>query len=127
MEHERIETEEAPRAIGPYSQAITAGDWMFLSGQIGLDPSTGELVAGGIAAEVRQVLTNLGEVLRAGGLSFPDVVRTTVYLIDLADFAELNRLYAGRFEGARPARSTVQVAALPRGARVEIDAVAVRR
>jgi 2-iminobutanoate/2-iminopropanoate deaminase len=125
MSHSAITTDRAPAAIGPYSQAVRAGELVFTSGQIGLDPATGELVPGGVEAETRRVLDNLNAVLQAAGLSFHDVVRTTIYLADLGDFALVNRLYGERVEGGvLPARSTVQVAKLPRGARVEIDAIA---
>lgn len=120
-----VAADGAPGAIGPYSQAIRAGEWVFLSGQIGLQPTTGELVAGGAAAEAEQALRNLAAVLAAAGLGIADVVRTTVYLTDMADFAAVNEVY-GRFVRAPfPARATVGVAALPKGARVEIDAIAV--
>jgi len=119
-----ITTGRAPQAIGPYSQAIRSGDLLFLSGQIPLDPATGELVRGGIEPEVARVLDNIAAVLEASGAGFGDVVRTTVYLVDLADFQAMNAVYASAFGEARPARSTVQVSALPRGARVEIDVIA---
>lgn len=119
-----IETADAPKAIGPYSQAIKSGDLVFLSGQIPLDPTTGELVRADVATETARVLDNLEAVLRAAGCSFADVVRTTIYLTDLGDFAVVNETYGKRFQAAPPARATVQVAALPKGARVEIDAVA---
>jgi 2-iminobutanoate/2-iminopropanoate deaminase len=121
-----ISTDHAPAAIGPYSQAIEADGWVFCSGQIGLDPATGQLVAGGTAPEVAQVLQNLQAVLAAAGLGFAQVVRTTIYLVDLADFAAVNDIYARYVRPPFPARATVGVAALPRGARVEIDAVARR-
>ncbi len=122
-----IESLQAPRAIGPYSQAIAvpASKLIFLSGQIPLDPATGELVKGDVAAETAQVMKNLGAVLTAAGVSFDHVVRCTIYLTDLADFAVVNQVYGQAFRTAPPARATVQVAALPRGARVEIDAIAV--
>jgi 2-iminobutanoate/2-iminopropanoate deaminase len=120
-----ITTDAAPRAIGPYSQAVQVGQWLFLSGQIGLDPATGELVSGGVTAETNRVLENLRAVLGAAGASFANVVRTTIYLADLADFGGVNEIYARFFQAPFPARATVGVAALPRGARVEIDAVAV--
>ena len=120
-----IATDQAPAAIGPYSQAVRAGDQVFTSGQIGLDPRTGELVEGGIEAQTRRVLENLTHVLTAAGATWADVVRTTVFLADLGDFALVNRLYGERVSGGvPPSRSTVQVAKLPRGALVEIDAVA---
>ncbi|MBP1687772.1 MAG: putative endoribonuclease [Deltaproteobacteria bacterium] len=120
-----IETDKAPAAIGPYSQAVRRSEWLFLSGQIGLDPSTGELVPGGVVAEAARVLENLRGVLAAAGASLDDVVRTTIYLIDLADFSRVNEVYAKCFQAPFPARATVGVAALPRGARVEIDAIAM--
>ena len=119
-----ISTTSAPAAIGPYSQAVRVGDFLFTSGQIALDPVKGEIVAGGIEAETRQVLANLGEVLKAGGATWADVAKTTIFLADLADFAIVNRLYGEVAVTPAPARSTVQVAALPRGARVEIEAIA---
>jgi len=121
-----IETRHAPSAIGPYSQAIDVGDTVFLSGQIGLDPQTGTLVSGGIELETRQVLDNIREVLRAAGLGFGDVVKTTIFLINLADFEIVNGVYGEHFTEDFPARSTVQVAALPRGALVEIEVIAKR-
>jgi 2-iminobutanoate/2-iminopropanoate deaminase len=120
-----IATDAAPRAIGPYSQAVRAGSWLFLSGQIGLDPASGELVAGGVVAETERVLDNLRAVLAGAGASLDDVVRTTIYLVDLADFGRVNEVYARCFAAPFPARATVGVAALPRGARIEIDAIAV--
>ena len=130
MTRTAIATPDAPRAIGPYSQAILVEQGgartLHCSGQIPLDPATGELVAGDIAAQTERVLANLGAVLAAAGMGFGDVVKTTVFLADLADFARMNEVYARRFPGAAPARSTVQVAALPRGARVEIEVVAAR-
>jgi reactive intermediate/imine deaminase len=124
---EAVETSEAPAPVGPYNQAVRAGNLLFCSGQIGLDPDTGELVGGGdVEAETRQVLANLEAVLRAGGTSPEAVVRTTVFLTDLADFARVNALYAASFgSGVSPARACVEVAALPKGARVEIDCIAV--
>lgn len=124
MERKSIATDGAPKAIGPYSQAIRAGDLVFLSGQIPLDPATGELVRGTIEAEVTRVLENIRAVLEAAGAGPDDVVRTTVFLADMADFQAMNGVYARFFGDARPARSTVQVAGLPRGARVEIDVIA---
>lgn len=119
-----IASSEAPAAIGPYSQAVRAGDFVFLSGQIPLDPKTGALVTGSIAAQTERVLDNLQAVLGAAGCTFEDVVRTTIYVVDLADFQVVNETYAKRFTTTLPARATVQVAALPKGARVEIDAIA---
>ena len=117
----------APAAIGPYSQAIDAGDFVFLSGQVPIDPTTGELVTGDIGVETERVLDNLAAVLEAAGCSFADVVKTTIYLTDLGNFQAVNAVYAKRFGEAPPARATVQVAALPKGARVEIDAIAKKR
>lgn len=120
-----VQTNAAPQAIGPYSQAVRVGQTVYCSGQIGLDPSTGEMVAGGVVAEARQVLANLEAVLKAAGASFSDVVKTTIFLADLGDFAAVNEVYGERFSEALPARATVEVAKLPRGALVEIEAVAV--
>ncbi|TMA82840.1 MAG: RidA family protein [Deltaproteobacteria bacterium] len=120
-----IATDAAPQAIGPYSQAIAAGGLLFCSGQIGLDPATGSLVPGSVADETRRVLENLRAVLAAAGCDLASVVRTTVYLVNLTDFPVVNQVYAEFFPAPSPARSTVQVAALPREARVEIDAIAV--
>lgn len=120
-----ISSASAPNAIGPYSQAIRAGQLVFLSGQVPIDPATGTLVDGDIAAQTRRVLQNLGEVLKAAGLSFDHVVRTTVYLADLNDFPAMNDVYAAFFASPAPARSTVQVARLPKDARIEIDVIAV--
>jgi 2-iminobutanoate/2-iminopropanoate deaminase len=121
-----VSSTQAPSAIGPYSQAVVAEPWVFLSGQIPLDPQTGELVAGTIEAQTDRVLRNLSAVLAAAGCGFADVVRTTIYLVDLAHFATVNAVYGRFFADPYPARSTVQVAALPRGAHVEIDAVALK-
>jgi len=120
-----ISSPAAPAAIGPYSQAVSAGNLVFLSGQIPLDPATGALVEGDIVRETQRVLDNLAAVLAAAGCTFANVVRTTIYLTNLADFPVVNETYAKVFtNGVYPARATVQVAALPRGVRVEIDAVA---
>jgi 2-iminobutanoate/2-iminopropanoate deaminase len=121
-----IATTEAPQAIGPYSQAVATGTLIFLSGQIALHPDRGRLVEGTIEDETRQVMKNLAAVLAADGLGLAAIVKTTVYLTDLADFPRVNQTYAEFFTDPFPARATVQVAALPRGARVEIDAIAVR-
>lgn len=122
---QQISTEGAPAAIGPYSQAIVVDGWVFCSGQIPLDPATSSLVEGDIALETERVMKNLDAVLQAAGATFSDVVRTTIYLTDLGHFAEVNRVYGSYFvSGPSPARATVQVAALPKGARVEIDAIA---
>lgn len=120
-------SEDAPKAVGPYSQAILAGELVFCSGQIPLDPATGQLVEGDIAVQTGRVLDNLAAVLAAAGSDLAHVVKTTVFLADLGDFTAMNEAYATRFGEHRPARSTVQVAALPRGARIEIECIAVRR
>lgn len=119
-----VTTPDAPGAIGPYSQAVRAGDFVFLSGQIPLDPGTGQLVAGGIAEQTHQVLKNLGAVLEAAGTSYAGVVKTTVYLADMGEFTAMNEIYGTYFASPAPARATVQAARLPRDVRVEIDAVA---
>lgn len=119
-----VTTSAAPAAIGPYSQAVRSGDLLFTSGQIPLDPATGALVGAGAAEQTERVMQNLEAVLAAAGAGFSDVLRSTIYLVDLGDFGAVNDAYGRRFAGAPPARSTVQVAALPRGARVEIDLVA---
>ncbi len=119
-----IKTDAAPGAIGPYSQAVVSGDLLMTSGQIPIDPATGELVGGDIETATRRVLDNLRAVLEAGGCRFQDVLKTSIFLVDMGDFAAVNKVYAGYFTDTPPARSTVQVAALPKGARVEIDAVA---
>jgi 2-iminobutanoate/2-iminopropanoate deaminase len=119
-----VATDAAPAAIGPYVQARIDGDTVYCSGQIGLDPATGALVEGGITAETRRVLDNVTAVLRAAGGGLSNVVKTTVFLVDMADFVAMNEVYAASFAPPHPARSTVAVAALPRGARVEIEVVA---
>jgi 2-iminobutanoate/2-iminopropanoate deaminase len=119
-----ISTDKAPAAIGPYSQGIKVHGFLFTAGQIALDPATGQIVEGGITAQTQRVLANLSAVLTAAGAEWDDVVKTTVFLADLADFPVVNELYGKHLGAARPARSTVQVAALPRGALVEIDAIA---
>jgi 2-iminobutanoate/2-iminopropanoate deaminase len=124
MAPKTVSTEGAPRAIGPYSQAIVSGGFLFTAGQVGFDPGSGELVDGGIAEQTGRVLQNIRAILRAGGTDLAHVVKTTVFLVDMADFAVMNEVYAEFFGDHRPARSTVAVAALPRGARVEIEAVA---
>lgn len=123
MSVRQISTNKAPQAIGPYSQGIIANGFLFTAGQIGLDPETGRLVDGGFAKQTERVLANLGAVLAEAGASWNDVVKTTVYLHDMADFPTFNEIYARHFGEARPARSTVQAAGLPRGALVEIDAI----
>lgn len=120
-----LATGGAPAAIGPYAQGIAAGGFLFLSGQIPLDPTTGQLIQGSVEDETRRVLENLRAVLAAAGTTLDAVVKTTVYLADLADFPRVNQVYAEYFAEPFPARATVQVAALPRGARVEIDAIAL--
>ena len=119
-----VSTTDAPAAIGPYSQAIRAGDYLFVSGQIPLDPITGTIVEGGITAQTHQVLQNLLAILKAAGASFDGVVKTTVYLADMTDFAAMNDVYAGYVAAPAPARATVQAARLPRDVRVEIDLIA---
>jgi 2-iminobutanoate/2-iminopropanoate deaminase len=123
---ERIETSGAPAAAGAYSQAIAAGGLVFCAGQVGLDPALGALVEGGVEAQTERALRNLGAVLDAAGLTFHDVAKTTCFLVDIGDFAAFNAVYARYFGDAPPARSTFQVVALPLGARVEIEAIAVR-
>ena len=122
-----IQTSGAPVAIGPYSQAIVEQGWVFCSGQIGLDPKSGAVVAGGVEAETRRALENLREVLGEAGLGLHDIVKTTIFLADLGDFDVVNRIYGEHLSAPYPARSTVQAAALPRKARVEIEAIAVKR
>ena len=122
-----VHTENAPAAIGPYSQAVVAGDFLFTAGQIAIDPATGQIVQGDVSAQTERVMHNLAAVLEKAGASWSDVVKTTVYLQDMADFPRVNEVYGRVMGDARPARSTVQVAGLPRGVLVEIDAVAVVR
>lgn len=126
MTKQRIATSAAPSAVGPYSQAIDAGDTVYCSGQVGLDPQTGELVQGGLEAQTERALRNIGAVLEAAGLGYEDVVKTTCFLIDIGDFAAFNAIYGRYFPDPPPARSTFAVAALPKGARVEVEAVAKR-
>jgi 2-iminobutanoate/2-iminopropanoate deaminase len=123
----RIQTENAPAAIGPYSQGITLDNFVFCSGQVGLDPATGELVSGELADQVRRALTNLKGVLEAGGSNFDYVLKTTVFLVDINDFKAMNEIYAEFFTGTPPARSTVAVRDLPKGAKFEIECIAVKR
>ena len=123
MSVRRVNTTSAPQAIGPYSQGMVANGLLFTAGQIAIDPQTGRLVEGGLAPQTERVLANLGAVLEAAGASWNDVVKTTVYLHDMADFPTFNELYGRLIGDARPARTTIQAAALPRGALVEIDAV----
>jgi 2-iminobutanoate/2-iminopropanoate deaminase len=123
-DRKRVHTDGAPAAIGPYSQAIVSGGFVFTAGQIGLDAATGEFVEGGVEAQAVRVLENLTAVLDAAGSSMNDVVKTTMYLADMGDFAKVNEIYARYFGDPPPARSAVQAAALPKGALVEIDAIA---
>jgi 2-iminobutanoate/2-iminopropanoate deaminase len=120
-----IATRSAPQAIGPYSQGIRAGSLLFVSGQVPIDPATGSIIDGDIAAQTHRALQNIGEILKAGGASFDQVVRTTVFLADMDDFAAMNAVYATYFTVPAPARATVQVSRLPKDARVEIDVIAV--
>jgi 2-iminobutanoate/2-iminopropanoate deaminase len=119
-----IASPDAPKAIGPYSPAVRAGQLLFVSGQVPFDPATGNMVEGDITVQARRVLDNIGALLKAGGLAFADVVRTTIFLADMNDFAAVNEVYATYFSQPFPARATVQVARLPKDARVEIDAIA---
>jgi 2-iminobutanoate/2-iminopropanoate deaminase len=121
---EAVSSPSAPAAIGPYSQAIKAGTLLFISGQVPIDPASGHIVAGDIAQQTRRVFENIGAILTAAGLSFDAIVRTTVYLADMNEFAAMNEVYATYFSAPAPARATVQVSRLPRDARVEIDAIA---
>ena len=126
MKLEKVASDRAPKAIGPYAQAIAAGELVFCSGQVALDPTSGELVGATIREQTTRVIENLAAVLRAAGTDLRHVVKTTVFLTDLADFAEMNAVYGEAFRGHMPARATVQVAGLPRGARVEIECIAIR-
>jgi len=127
MRKEIIATETAPKAIGPYSQAVRAGGFLFCSGQIPLDPAIGEMVAGPIGVQTERVMDNIAAVLAAAGLTFGDVVKSTIYLADLADFAVVNEVYGRRFPSEPPARSTMGVKGLPKGAGVEIEVIAALR
>ena len=118
------ETKKAPAPIGPYSQAVESGGFLYCSGQIALDPESGQIVAGGVAEQTEQVMKNLTAVLSNAGCSWAEVVKTTIFLVDMADFAKVNEVYGQHIGGSRPARSTVAVAGLPRGVRVEIECVA---
>jgi 2-iminobutanoate/2-iminopropanoate deaminase len=122
-----VSSEKAPKALGPYSQAIVTGDLVFCAGQVGLDPATGSVVSGDIKDQTRRCLDNLAAVLEAAGSSLDRVTKTTVFLTDLAEFTAMNEAYAERFGGHKPARSTIGIAALPRGARIEIECIAIRR
>lgn len=124
MRLEIISTDKAPAAIGPYSQAVKCGNMLFCSGQIPLDPATGELVTSDITLQAEQVMNNIAAVLRAAGVGFDDVIKTTIYLVDMADFAAVNEVYGKRFPGHKPARSTVAVKSLPRAALLEIEVIA---
>jgi 2-iminobutanoate/2-iminopropanoate deaminase len=124
MEKKIIRTDNAPAPIGPYNQAVQAGNMLFISGQIALDPTTGQLVQSSIKAEAQQVMENLQAVLQAAGMDFSNVVKTSIFLMDMGDFAEVNEVYAMYFSDNYPARETVQVAGLPKGVRVEISMVA---
>lgn len=125
MNMKAVSTEKAPAAIGPYSQAIQAGNLLFCSGQIPLDPQTGELVQGEVKKQTEQVMSNIAAVLSASGCGFDKVVKTTIFLVDMADFAVVNEVYGCCFPDHKPARSTVAVKSLPRGAQVEIEVIAV--
>lgn len=122
---EAITSAAAPKAIGPYSSALRAGQWLFVSGQVPFDPTSGTLIAGDVAAQTRQVLKNIQALVEAAGLSLDDIARTTVFLADMNDFAAMNAVYETFFTAPYPARSTVQAARLPRDARIEIDAIAI--
>ena len=122
-----VHSDQAPKAIGPYSQAVSYGDMIYSAGQIALDPATMEVVAGGVTEQTERVMANLQAVLEAAGSDFSRVLKTTVFLADMADFAAMNEVYGRAFGDHRPARSTVAVAGLPRGVRVEIEVVAVKR
>lgn len=124
MKLEILSTDKAPAAIGPYSQAVKCGNMLFCSGQIPLDPVTGELVTGDITRQVEQVMKNIAAVLSAAGIGFDDVVKTTIYLVDMADFAAVNKVYGDCFPHNKPARSTVAVKSLPRNALLEIEVIA---
>ena len=124
MQKKSIKTTEAPEAIGPYSQAIRIGDFLYTSGQISLDPKTMEMITGNIELETEKVLKNIEAILSAEGLNFGHVIKTTVYLTDLSEFTRMNQVYEKFFSNTKPARACVQVAALPKGAKVEIDAIA---
>jgi 2-iminobutanoate/2-iminopropanoate deaminase len=127
MANRVVSTDKAPKAIGPYSQAIVAGDLVFVSGQIPLDPQTQQMVQGDVRAQTERVMENLSAILGTAGVSFDHVVKASIFLADLNDFAAVNEIYGRRFPNAPPARSTVQVAGLPKGARVEIDVIASRK
>jgi 2-iminobutanoate/2-iminopropanoate deaminase len=127
MAHQVVSTDKAPKAIGPYSQAVVAGDLVFISGQVPIDPQTQQMVQGDIRAQTERVMDNLAALLSAAGVGFANVVKASIFLADLNDFATVNEIYGRRFPAAPPARSTVQVAGLPKGARVEVDLIASRK
>ena len=124
MAREAVQTDQAPEAIGPYSQAVRAGSLLFISGQIPLLPSSGRVIEGDAAIQTHRVMQSIGAILRAAGAGYDQVVRTTIFLVDLVDFARVNEAYGSYFDDPAPARATVQVTALPKGVRVEIDAIA---
>ncbi|MBJ79565.1 MAG: reactive intermediate/imine deaminase [Nitrospinae bacterium] len=125
MKKRIIQTDQAPAAIGPYSQAVRVGNFLYTSGQIALDPQSGEFLSGEIEQETERTIENISAILKAGGLSLDNVIKTTVYLTDLSHFARMNHIYEKYFSGNKPARACVQVAALPKGAKVEIEAIAI--
>ena len=125
MPKQAISSPDAPKAIGPYSSALRSGQWLFVSGQVPIDPATGAMMTGDVAAQTRRVLENIGALLTAGGLTYTDLVRTTVFLADMNDFAAMNEVYRTYFTEPYPARSTIEAARLPRDARIEIDAIAM--
>ena len=127
MKKRAVQTDKAPKAIGPYSQAIRAGNFLFLSGQVAFDPATGELVKGNIVEQTRRVLENMRAVLESEGLGLADVVKTTVFMKNIEDFARMNEIYASYFSSPHPARSTIEVARLPRDVQIEIEAIALTR
>ena len=127
MANQVVSTDKAPKAIGPYSQAVVAGDLVFVSGQVPLDPQTQQMVQGDVRTQTERVMDNLAALLSAAGVGFANVVKASIFLVDLNDFAAVNEVYGKRFPSAPPARSTVQVAGLPKGARVEIDLIASRK
>jgi 2-iminobutanoate/2-iminopropanoate deaminase len=124
MSHQSVVSNDAPAPIGPYSQAVRSGKTLYCSGQIALDPASGNLIEGDVSAQAEQVMKNLGAVLDAAGYDYGDVVKTTIFLVDMSDFAAVNAVYGKYFDASKPARSTVAVAGLPRNARVEIDCIA---
>ncbi|MDK6029526.1 RidA family protein [Ignisphaera sp. 4213-co] len=127
MSKEIVFTEKAPKPIGPYSQAVKVGQWLFVSGQIALDPATGDLIVGGIEEQTTRVFENIKAILEAAGYTLDDIVKVTVYLTDLSDFPKFNEVYSRYFKSNPPARTTVQVSALPRGAKIEVDVIAYKQ